>query len=77
MPGGKLTISGTAVTIPGLSLIFEQCLERNIPTDATGCAALLDTVKIYHRILPEEESEYRSALLAAYRDFRSGCKAAN
>jgi len=77
LPGGKLTISGTAVTIPGLSLIFEQCAERNIPADAAGCAALLDTVKIYHRILPEEEDEYRSALLAAYRDFRNGCKAAN
>jgi hypothetical protein len=38
---------------------------------------LLDTVKIYHRILTAEEGEYRSALLAAFRDFRSGCKAAN
>ena len=77
IPGEKLTIMGTAVTIPGLSLIFEQCAERNIPADAAGCAALLETVKIYHRILPEEEGEYRSALLAAYRDFRNGGKAAN
>jgi hypothetical protein len=55
-----------------LPLIFEQCAERNIPADATGCSALLDVVRIYHRILPEEEAEYRCALLAAYRSFRNG-----
>ncbi len=76
IPGGKLAIAGAAVTIPGLSLIFEQCAERNIPADITGCAALLDTVKIYHRVPPDEEGEYRSALLAAYQDFRNGGKAA-
>jgi uncharacterized metal-binding protein len=76
IPGAKLTIMGTAVTIPGLPLIFEQCVERNIPADATGCGALLDVVRVYHRILPEEEAEYRSALLAAYREFRNGGKAA-
>jgi uncharacterized metal-binding protein len=74
MPGGKLTILGAMVNIPGLPLIFEQCAERNIPADTTGCAALLDAVKIYHRILPEEEADYRSALLAAYQDFRSHAK---
>jgi uncharacterized metal-binding protein len=72
IPGAKLTILGATVTIPGLPLIFEQCAERNIPADATGCAALLDVVRIYHRILPEEEAEYRSALLAGYQNFRNG-----
>lgn len=72
MPGGKLTIQGATVNIPGLALIFEQCAEGNIPADAGGCAALLDAVKIYHRILLEEEAEYRDALLAAYQDFRRG-----
>jgi hypothetical protein len=38
---------------------------------------LLKAVSVYHRILPEEESDYRSALLAAYQDFRSGAKPAN
>ena len=64
------------VSIPGLPLIFEQCAERNIPADTSGCAALLDAVKIYHRILPDEEAGYRSALLAAYQEFRNGGKAA-
>ena len=75
-PGGKLTILGAIVSIPGLALIFEHCAERNVPADIGGCAALLDTVKIYHRILPEEEAGYRRALLAAYRDFRNGVQPA-
>jgi uncharacterized metal-binding protein len=73
-PSGKLTIQGETVSIPGLALIFEQCNERNIPADASGSAALLDAVKIYHRVLPEEEAGYRSALLAAYQAFRSGAR---
>ena len=73
-PGGKLTIQGHTVSIAGLPLIFEQCAERNIPADASGSGALLDAVKIYHRLLPEEEAGYRSALLAAYQDFRSGVR---
>ena len=75
-PGGKLTILGAAVSIPGLALIFEQCAERNTPADPDGCAALLDAVKIYHRIVPEEEAGYRTALLAAYQDFRNGAQPA-
>jgi uncharacterized metal-binding protein len=77
IPGGKVTIQGATASIPGLALIFEQCVERNIPADTGGCAALLKAVSVYHRILPEEESDYRSALLAAYQDFRSGAKPAN
>jgi uncharacterized metal-binding protein len=75
-PGGTLTIQGSTVRIPGLALIFGQCVERNIPADDGGCAALLDAVKIYHRILPEAEAGYRDALLAAYRDFRNGAQPA-
>jgi hypothetical protein len=69
VPGGKVVVSGATVTIPGLQLIFQQCLERSIPGDDGGSAALLDTVKIYHRILPEEEPEYRAALLKEYIEF--------
>jgi hypothetical protein len=69
VPGRSVIIKGATVTIPGLQLIFQQCLERSIPADDRGSAALLDIVKIYHRILPEEESEYRAALLKAYGEF--------
>ncbi len=76
LPGGKLTINGKTVDIPGLPLIFEQCAERGIPADAVDGTALLDTVKVYHPVAPEDEAEYRSALLTAYREFRSGIKLA-
>lgn len=72
LPGGRLTIQGASVTVSGLALIFEQRVESNIPADSQGCAALLEAVKTYHRILPEEEAEYRRALLEAYQDFRQG-----
>jgi uncharacterized metal-binding protein len=74
LPGGSITIKGAKVEVAGLSLIFEQCAERNIPADITGCAALLEAVRIYHHIQPEEEADYRSALLAAYQDFRCRAK---
>jgi hypothetical protein len=74
LPGGKLTINGKTVDIPGLRLIFEQCAERGIPADAGDGTALLDAVKVYHCVAPEDEAEYRSALLAAYHDFRGGIK---
>lgn len=69
VPGGNVNIGGATVTISGLQLIFEQCLERSIPADNSGSGALLEAVKIYHRILPEEEGDYRSALLAEYQRF--------
>ncbi len=72
--GGQLTIKGKTVSIPGLPLIFEQCAERGIPSD--DGAALLDVVKIYHSVAPEDEAEYRTALLAQYQNFKNGTKLA-
>jgi uncharacterized metal-binding protein len=69
LPGGRLTVNGAAVSIPGLPLIFEQCRERGIADDETGASDLLETVKIYHSVPPEQEAEYRDALVAAYRRF--------
>jgi hypothetical protein len=69
IPGGKVVVNGATVTIPGLQLIFQQCLDRSIPANEGGSAALLDVMKIYHRILPEEEPGYCTALLKAYGEF--------
>jgi uncharacterized metal-binding protein len=77
VPGRNTVVAGTAVTIPGLQLIFQQSLDRRIPEDDSGSTALLEAVKIYHRILPEEEEEYRSVLMAAYREFRRERQAEN
>jgi len=76
LPGGKLNIKGTTVNIPGLSLIFEQCAERGLPPEGNDGTALLDVVKIYHAVDPEDEAEYRIALVQAYQAFRSGLKPA-
>ena len=75
-PGGAVIIQGVAVSIPGLALIFAECTERGIFADAAGSAAVLEAVKIYHRILPEEEIGYRNALLVAYQEFVNAGKAA-
>jgi uncharacterized metal-binding protein len=74
LPGGKLSINGKTVSIAGLPLIFEQCAERGVPADAGAAAALLEAVKVYHCVPAAEEVEYRGALLAAYRELRSGVK---
>ncbi len=74
LPGGKITIKGKTVSIAGLPLIFEQCTERGIPADTGDATALLEVVKIYHCVPTAEEAEYRSALVAAYREYRSGVK---
>jgi uncharacterized metal-binding protein len=76
LPGGKLSIQGKMLSIPGLPLIFGQCAAGGIPADAGDGAALLDAVKIYHSIALEDVAEYRTALLQAYREFRSGIKPA-
>ncbi len=70
LPGGTITVNGAAVTIAGLRLIFEQCAERGVPAHASGSHDLLDVVKIYHPIPPDEESTYREAILVAYQQFR-------
>jgi uncharacterized metal-binding protein len=72
LPGGKVTIKGEAITITGLPLIFEQYAQLSVPASERDGAALLDFVKIYHSIAPEDEAEYRSALVQAYQAFTSG-----
>jgi uncharacterized metal-binding protein len=72
--GGTITINGQERNIPGLPLIFEQCAAEGIPADGGAVAALLNAVKIYHRVEGEEEAEYQKALLHAYRNFRSGIR---
>ena len=74
LPGGALTIRGKQVSIPGLWLIFEQCAAGGIQADTGDGTVLLDAVKIYHSIASEDEAEYRTALLQAYQEFRSGIK---
>ena len=66
IPGGKLEVGGTTVTVAGLPLIFEHLAESGLAADDSGADKLLETVRIYHSIEPGEEQAYKSALLAAY-----------
>ena len=68
-PEGKVEVGGKAVTINGLLLIFQHLEKKGLKPD-NGCAdTLLETVKIYHPIEANDEAEYRTALVAAYRTF--------
>jgi uncharacterized metal-binding protein len=68
-PEGKLEVGGKSVTVNGLPLIFQH-LERNGLQPGNGSAdRLLETVRIYHPIEPEEEAGYRQALTDAYQRF--------
>ena len=66
-PGeGNLEVGGKKVAVNGLPLIFDRLRQRGLAPGA-GCAErLLETVRIYHAIPPEEDAAYREALAAAY-----------
>jgi len=66
---GRLEIKGRAVTIAGLPLIFQQLQKKGLRPDGDSCDQLLQTVKIYHAIQPEEEADYREPLAQAYRTY--------
>lgn len=71
-PEGNLALNGRTVTVQGLPLIFDHLYNRGLrPGD--GCAdQLLETVRIYHEILPGEDDLYRAALVASYEDYCRG-----
>ena len=75
LPGGRLTIHGKTVDIPGLPLIFAQFAEKTAKAGGDQAAALLDLVKIYHPLATEEQDAYKNALLAEYQKF-TGMQAA-
>lgn len=66
---GKLEVKGKPVVIAGLPLIFQQLQKKGLQP-GSGCAdTLLQTVKIYHAIEPDQEAGYRAALVAAYQTY--------
>jgi hypothetical protein len=64
---GKLEIKGKPVAIAGLPLIFQQLQKKGLEPSADCGDKLLQTVRIYHFIDAQEEADYRTSLLAAYR----------
>jgi hypothetical protein len=70
-PQGSLEIAGRSVTINGLPVIFDHLRKKCLAATDESADTLLDTVRIYHAIEPEEDATYKAALIAAYRAFCS------
>jgi hypothetical protein len=68
-PEGKLEVDGKAVTINGLPLIFQHLEKKGLQPGNGSADTLLETVRIYHAIEPEEEAGYRQALADAYQRY--------
>jgi hypothetical protein len=62
-------VGGKAVTINGLPLIFQQLERKGLQPGNRSADTLLETVRIYHAIEPEEEAAYRQALADAYQRY--------
>ncbi len=77
IPVQKVIIHDRPVTLIALPLIFEQLREAGkAPGDST-IQELLQTVKIYNSIPPEDEAAYAAVLLSEYRTFWSEKEAAS
>ena len=68
-PEGRLEVGGRAVAVNGLPLIFQHLEKKGLPPGNGSAGTLLDTVRIYHAIEPEEEAGYRQALVDAYQRY--------
>lgn len=69
---GSVCVRGELVEIPALPLVFAKLASGGMRAEEGNAAALLETVKMFHYIAPEEECDYQAALLAAYRSFLGG-----
>lgn len=68
-PEGKLEVGGKPVAVNGLPLIFAHLRKNGLQPGMGSADTLLQTVRIYHAIEPEEEADYRPALVVAYQRY--------
>ena len=69
---GTLNIMGKSVTINGLPLIFSHLRKKGLQPGNSCADTLLQNVKIYHSIEPNQEDAYKDSLAAAYQAY-CGC----
>ena len=62
----NLVINGKSVELVALPLIFRQFCHAGRGQDEAARQELLETVKIYNAVPPEDEAAYREAILGAY-----------
>ncbi len=67
VPVKVLTIAGRSVEVVALPLILAKVGEGNRPPSEAVLQELLDTIKIYNYVPPEEESLWRDVLAEQYR----------
>ncbi len=68
----SICVQGKQVEIDALPMVFANLASKGMRAEEDNASALLDTVKMFHYIAPEEEPDYRGALLTAYRTFVGG-----
>ena len=66
---GNLRVNGQAVTINALPLIFDHLHRQGVAAGNGSTDQLLEMVRIYHAIEPDEEHLYREALANAYAEY--------
>ena len=71
IPVTVLTIAGRSVEVVALPLIFEKLREAHRSPDEAAIRELLETVKIYNDVVPEEEASWREVLT---REFTAYCE---
>ncbi len=67
IPVATVMIAGQPVEVVALPLIFQSFRDAGRPADFALARELLDTVKIYNPVAPEDEARYSETLLREYR----------
>lgn len=72
IPTASLRIGGGEIRLVALPDIFEQLREKGVPAARMAEGEILEAVKVYNPVPPEEEAEYAAALLLAYQVYLGG-----
>jgi uncharacterized metal-binding protein len=66
---GNLRVNGRTVTVPALPMVFDHLHRQGLPAGSGSTDQLLEMVRIYHAIEPDDEHLYREALTNAYAEY--------
>lgn len=69
---GNLIVRGQEVEVAALPIVLQQSVERGLRADQSAGRTLLEAVKVFHYVSPEEEADYQEALVKLYRAFLGG-----
>lgn len=65
IPAKRINVNGKSVEVLALPLIFQKFRELGRSPETAG-EELYETVKVYNSVLPEDEKNYREAILREY-----------